>query len=166
MNRLISHVYAGLLARVVLAFVLGYAGIIKLLEPNGAKDAILAYRLGIPANIAQLLGYALPAVEVAVGLLLLVGLFTRQAAAVSAALMALFIVGIAQVWARGYAIDCGCFGGGGDVSYEGRHLRYTIEILRDVFFLLLAIRLYRWPHTGFSLDPDEVKSPVFDDEGK
>ena len=68
------------------------------------------------------------------------------------------IIGIAQVWARGYAIDCGCFGGGGDVDPEGRHVRYTVEILRDFLFMALAVRLARNPSTPFSLIPESPRA--------
>lgn len=162
---LLSHPYVGVLSRVVLALVLGYAGVIKLFEPNGARDAIIAYRLGIPNDLAMLLGYAVPALEIALAILLLAGLFTRAAAIVSGLLMAMFIVMIAQVWARGYSIDCGCFGGGGDLDPEGKNLRYTQEILRDLLFAGIAVRLAIWPNTGFSLDRGDTES-INANEGK
>jgi uncharacterized membrane protein YphA (DoxX/SURF4 family) len=150
-SKIWNHEYFGVAARVVLAFVWGYAGIIKLGEDGGARDAIAAYRLGLSGDVVSILGKLLPIIEVVLALLLLVGLFVRWSAIASIVLFAVFIIGIAQVWARGYAIDCGCFGGGGDVDPEGRHLRYTIEILRDFVFMALAVRLARNPATPFSL---------------
>lgn len=164
-NKLLAHPYSGLISRVVLALVLGYAGAVKLTEPNGARDAIIAYRLGIPNDIAMLLGYAVPAIEIALAALLLLGLFIRPAALASALLMAVFIVMIAQVWARGYSIDCGCFGGGGDLDPEGKNLRYTQEILRDLLFAGMAVRLAIWPNTGFSLERGN-ELPHYETEGK
>jgi uncharacterized membrane protein YphA (DoxX/SURF4 family) len=161
----LSHPYTGLLSRLVLAIVLGYAGLIKLFEPNGARDAIIAYRLGIPNDVAMFLGYAVPAIEIALAILLLAGLFIRPAAIVSGLLMAVFIVMIAQVWARGYSIDCGCFGGGGDLDPEGKNLRYTQEILRDLLFAGMAVQLALWPRTGFSLDRGK-ELPNYETEGK
>ena len=32
--------------------------------------------------------------------------------------MVAFIIGISQAWARGLTIDCGCFGGGGQIGAE------------------------------------------------
>ena len=154
MKRIWNHDFFGLLSRVVLAGVWGYAGVIKLGEEGGARDAIAAYRLGITGDLLSFLGRMLPIVEVILAVLLLVGMFVRWSAIATVALLAIFIVGIAQVWARGYAIDCGCFGGGGDIDPEGRHLRYTIEILRDFAFMALALRLARNPRTPFSLIPE------------
>jgi hypothetical protein len=66
--------------------------------------------------------------------------------------MTAFVLGIASVWARGYNIDCGCFGGGGDVSEEGRTGRYTAAILRDLLFVGMGVWLVAWPRTKFGLD--------------
>ena len=62
--------------------------------------------------------------------MLVLGVLTRGAAAVSALLFVAFIIGIASVWARGIEIDCGCFGGGG---YDpDATSKYPWEIARDV----------------------------------
>jgi len=142
---------AGAVLRIVLAGVLLFAGGIKIVEPHGARDAINAYRV-FPPSWAPVLGYALPLLEVALGLLLAMGIMVRASAAVTALLMLGFIAGIASVWYRGYSIDCGCFGGGGDISPQGRALRYTQEIIRDSAFTGMALWLYRWPATRWSLE--------------
>ena len=57
-----------------------------------------------------------------------------------------FIAGIASAWARGLAIDCGCFGSGGQLA-DGQDPGYLPEILRDLGFLALAGFLLIWPRT-------------------
>lgn len=141
----------GLTFRLVLAGILGFAGLTKVFEPNGARDAILAYRI-FPVAWADWLGWALPAAEILLALLLLVGLFTRWAAAATTLLMVGFVAGIASVWIRGYAIDCGCFGGGGDIDPEGIGRRYTVEILRDLAFAGMGIWLWIRPRSLWSVD--------------
>ena len=145
----------GLLNRVILAAILLYAGGVKMFEPHGARDAINAYRI-FPPSWAPAMGYALPALEIALGLLLLVGLFTRVSALITALLMLAFVAGIASVWSRGYSIDCGCFGGGGDISPAGRASRYTQEILRDLLFAGLGFWLVKWPATRLSLESSNI----------
>jgi hypothetical protein len=137
--------------RIVLAFVWLYAGGVKLFQPGGAREAIIAYRI-FPASWVDFLGWALPAVEVGLGALLLIGLFTRWAAIISALLFTAFIIGISSVWIRGYSIDCGCFGGGGDITESGKTWRYSSELLRDALFTGMACWLTWWPHTKFALD--------------
>lgn len=151
MKRILGNPLVGTLFRVILAFVFLYAGGVKLIEDHGARDAIMAYRL-IPPSFAPVLGYVLPLVEIGLGLLLLVGLFIKEAGLASAIIMFLFIIGIASVWIRGYSIDCGCFGGGGDISPEGRSARYATEIVRDAVFTLMGFWLYRWPSTLVALE--------------
>jgi len=152
-RRLWGNPAVGLVFRVVLAGILGFAGVTKLVEPNGAREAIIAYRIpGMTGQVAGLLGWVLPAGEVLLAVLLLIGLFTRWAALATALLMVAFIVGIASVWARGYSIDCGCFGGGGDVDPDGKAWRYSSEILRDLLFAGMAVWLSVWPRTLLSLD--------------
>lgn len=155
--------WIGFVFRICLAGVLGYAGIAKLIEPGGARSAILAYRV-FPVEWASFLGWALPSIEVLLALLLLAGLFTRWTAAIVGVLMVAFVAGIASVWSRGYSIDCGCFGGGGDVSPEGQAGRYTQEIVRDVIFAGMSLWLVIWPRTRLSLDPSDTSAPVTNED--
>ena len=150
-NRVWGNPAIGLIFRLVLAGVLLYAGAIKMLEAHGARDAINAYRV-FPPSWAPLLGYILPALEIGLGLLLLVGLFVRVSALVTALLMLGFVAGISSVWVRGYSIDCGCFGGGGDISAHGRAVRYSQEIARDMMFAGMGFWLFKWPRTLVSLE--------------
>jgi uncharacterized membrane protein YphA (DoxX/SURF4 family) len=95
-------------------------------------------------------GHLLPVLEIVVGACLVLGLLTRVAAAVSAALFVAFIIGIASVWARGISIDCGCFGGGGYVKDAAS--KYPWEIARDVGLLLLSAYLVWLRRTRLALD--------------
>jgi uncharacterized membrane protein YphA (DoxX/SURF4 family) len=142
--------WLGTLARLGLAAVWLVAGGSKVGDLAGSGRAVAAFRL-MPADAARLVGAALPFVEIALGVLLLLGLATRLAAAVSAALFAVYIVGIAAAWARGLSIDCGCFGGGGQLA-PGQHPNYAPDILRDVGLLLVAGFLVVWPRTRLALD--------------
>jgi len=150
-KKLLEHPALLVLARIVLAGVLIYAGGAKLINPVESRAAIVAYRLYLPEFLLKIGTTALPAFEVIVGLMLLLGIYVRFSAIATAALMVVFIVMIAQVWYRGFSIDCGCFGGGGDVSPEGKEWRYTSEILRDLLFIGLAVLLARKPKSPFSI---------------
>ncbi len=151
MEKIIGNPVIGLIIRLILAGVLLYAGAVKIFEPHAARDAILAYRI-FPPSFAPVLGYALPTLEIGLGMLLLLGLFVRFAGLATALLMFGFVIGIASVWLRGYSIDCGCFGGGGDISPQGRASRYTLEIVRDGIFALMGLWLYKWPNTPLALE--------------
>lgn len=141
--------WVGTLVRVGLATVWLISGGIKVSDPNQTYIAVKAYDL-LPAGAASVVGAALPFLELALGVLLLAGLGTRLVAAVSALVLVAFIGAVAQSWARGLTIDCGCFGGGGQVS--AGQTQYPQEIARDLGFLLLAGWLIVRPRTRLALD--------------
>src|SRR4029079_10722390 len=95
--------------------------------PGAAARSGQAHRL-LPYDLTHVVGYGLPLLEILVGVLLVLGLFTRPAAVVGGVLMVVFIAGIVSVWVRGLSIDCGCFGGGGEIGAAGRNGRYAAEI--------------------------------------
>jgi uncharacterized membrane protein YphA (DoxX/SURF4 family) len=142
--------WVGTIGRLVLGGVWLAAGLSKLGDLAGSGRAVVAYRL-LPAGVADVLGSVLPFVEIAIGVLLLLGLATRVAAAASGVLLVAYIAGVASVWARGLRIDCGCFGGGGDLTSDTRP-QYATEIVRDIALLIVAGFLVVRPWTRVSLD--------------
>jgi len=141
--------FIGLLARLILGVVLIVAGALKVTSPAVSARAVQAFQL-LPFDFAGYVGYALPVVEILVGLLLVVGLFTRASAMVGGLLMLAFIIGISWAWAHGYSIDCGCFGGGGTI--EASQTQYPLDILRDAGLVACAAWLVARPRTTYSLD--------------
>src|SRR4051794_13426299 len=145
-------------ARLVLGGVFVVAGALKVPDPAAAVRAVRAYQL-LPEPLVGPVAFGLPAVEIAVGLALLAGVFVRTAAIASAVLLAVFIAAVGSAWARGLQIDCGCFGNGGQVA--AGQTAYPAEILRDIALLLAALALARWPRSRLALggraDPFEGK---------
>jgi uncharacterized membrane protein YphA (DoxX/SURF4 family) len=139
----------GLLARLVLGVVILVAGLLKVTTPQASANAVHAYQI-LPYDLGTYVGYALPIVEIIVGLLLVVGLFGRVSAALGTLLMVVFIAGIAQAWARGLTIDCGCFGGGGEIGAS--ETNYPLEILRDIGLALCGAWLLWRPRSLASVD--------------
>ncbi|MHA3703430.1 MauE/DoxX family redox-associated membrane protein [Jatrophihabitans sp. YIM 134969] len=148
MNLQSARAWLGTLIRLGLAAIWVWAGWSKLTDPNEFVRAVRAYD-ATPEWLSQAIGYGLPVLELMLALLLLLGLVTRAAAAVSGLLFAVFLVGLIQAAARGIKLDCGCFGGGG--ATDGA-TTYTLDILRDVGLLVLAVYLVLWPITKLSVD--------------
>ncbi|WP_028659620.1 MauE/DoxX family redox-associated membrane protein [Nocardioides insulae] len=141
--------WIGLVARLVVGVVWIWAGATKVTEPVASVQAVRAYQL-LPGELAEVVGRLLPAVELVLGLALVLGVLTRLSAVLSGLLFVAFIIGIASAWARGLEIDCGCFGGGGydpDAAFK-----YPWEIARDVLFLALSAYLVVWPRSKWALD--------------
>jgi len=139
----------GTLVRLGLAAVWLVSGAVKASDPNQTYLAVRAYQV-LPDGLVHPVAAVLPFLELALGLLLLVGLGTRWVAVASAVVLLVFIAGVAQSWARGLTIDCGCFGGGGQVA--AGDTQYPQEIARDVGFLVLAAWLVVRPRGALSLD--------------
>lgn len=139
----------GLLARLFLGIVLVVAGFAKVGRPLTAQRAVQAYEI-MPQGLAGYVGLALPFLEIVLGILLVLGLFTRPVAIVSTLLMVAFVVGISQAWARGLTIDCGCFGGGGQIASNAT--KYPQEIARDACFAAAGAWLWWRPRTLAALD--------------
>jgi uncharacterized membrane protein YphA (DoxX/SURF4 family) len=141
--------FVGLLARLILGVVLVVAGGLKVTSPAVSARAVRAFQI-LPYDFAGYVGYALPVVEILIGMLLVAGLFSRLSAAVGGLLMMAFIIGISSAWIRGLSIDCGCFGGGGTVA--ARQTQYLADLLRDAGLIACAAWLVARPRTAYSLD--------------
>jgi len=138
-----------LLFRLILGGVLLVAGGLKVGNPQKSAMAVRAYEI-LPIDIANFLGYVLPWFEIAVGVLLILGVAVKVNALLGGITMLIFILAISQAWARGLSIDCGCFGGGGAI--DPSQTKYLEEILRDFAFMFMGIYLYRFPSGRFALD--------------
>jgi uncharacterized membrane protein YphA (DoxX/SURF4 family) len=138
-----------LIARLGLGGVLLAAGGLKIGNLQKSAMSVRAYEM-LPVGLANFLGFVLPWIEIGMGLLLIVGVAVSIVGLLGALTMLAFVVAIAQAWARGLSIDCGCFGGGGEIDPEDT--KYLSSILRDIGFLLLGVYLYYFPKGKFGLD--------------
>lgn len=151
-TRLFHNYYPwlGLLLRLGVGAVWVTAGAMKISNLNQSVIAVQAYQI-LPNSVAQAVGIVLPMIEIAIGLLLILGLATAPAAIVSGLLFLAFVIGISAAWARGLQIDCGCFGGGGELE-EGVDPGYLGKLLQDGGLLLCSALLVWRPGTKFSAD--------------
>jgi uncharacterized membrane protein YphA (DoxX/SURF4 family) len=151
-----------LVARLLVGGVLVVAGYLKVGNIAKSKMAVRAYEV-LPISIANLLGEILPWLEIGAGLLLILGVAVKWSSIFAAALMFIFVAAIAQAWARGLSIDCGCFGGGGQVA-PGK-TRYLQEILRDLGLAITALYLIRYPLGRFGIENSRKNQAGTDETG-
>lgn len=141
-----------LLARLALGSVLLYAGVLK--APDHAAFAKVIANFGLlPQAGCQFLALILPWLEIALGLLLLCGLWLRSAA-LAAVLMFLGYSGaVLYALARDLNIECGCFGTNDGVRV-GLHT-LAIEAAGITAGILVfifprhSLALVRWPKKVF-----------------
>lgn len=145
----------------LLGFVLGavflYASYEKIAKPADFARIIYHYQIvgpngTLPPLAANLLAVTLPWVEVVVGVLLVTGLWRREAAGVTAILLVLFLIAVGSAMWRGIDIEnCGCF----SVSGSGRRAGVFL-LLGDAGLLAAAWLLTFWPPragAGVTLQP-------------
>ena len=97
-----------LIARFVLAAVFAVAGLTKLADRPGSREALVAF--GVPERLASPGAVALPIAELAVAVLLTPAATAAIGAAGALALLLAFCAGIARSMIRGESPDCHCFG--------------------------------------------------------
>jgi uncharacterized membrane protein YphA (DoxX/SURF4 family) len=139
--------WISLVARLGLAAVFAVASLAKIGHVEAMVRAVRAYQI-LPEGAVRPVAYALPWLELALAILLVLGLGTRLVAGLAAGLLVLFLAAVSSAGVRGLKIDCGCFGGGGAVAQT----RYLQEIARDLGFLVLAVWLLIFPTSRLSLD--------------
>jgi uncharacterized membrane protein YphA (DoxX/SURF4 family) len=141
--------WAATALRIGLGAVAIVAGVDKTRDLAASVRAVRAYQL-LPDPLAVLTGHVLPIVEITLGVLLVVGLFTRWSALAFGLLMVVFCIGIASAWARGLTIECGCFGGGGQTDAD--KTTYLLDLLRDAGLIVVAAVLVWRPSSKLSVD--------------
>lgn len=93
-----------------------YAAWLKLRAPwQLFAMSVASYGL-LPHWAVIFVARTLPSAELLIGLLLIAGRFLRPAAVAATLLLLFFFVVMVRSYARGLAIDCGCFGGGDPIS--------------------------------------------------
>jgi uncharacterized membrane protein YphA (DoxX/SURF4 family) len=138
---------AALALRVLLGAVFIYAAYTKL------RQSWLLFALSIdsyqllPEWAVFTLARTLPALELGLGVLLVVGVWLRYLSVVAAAILALFFSVMIVSYFRGAGIDCGCFGVGEPLSIK--------TLARDGVLLLAAVTLV-WLTRSQSLKPEAL----------
>jgi uncharacterized membrane protein YphA (DoxX/SURF4 family) len=108
-GQVLRHPYLTLATRLALGGMFIFAGAAKLGQLAEFATLVEAYRI-LPHSLAQIYGFTIPGVEVAVGIFLVAGLFLRLSASVSILATISFIIAKSVALSRGMNLTCGCFG--------------------------------------------------------
>jgi len=133
---LFLHPAVAVAARLLLGGLFAVSGVIKLIEPpENFMAAIHLYDL-LPVWMERPLAVTLPWVEMAGGLLLVLGLLTRISLVVVALQLLVFTGALGSTLLRGISLDdCGCFGSLGLKESNG------VAFVRNLVLLVLVARL-------------------------
>jgi uncharacterized membrane protein YphA (DoxX/SURF4 family) len=122
---------------VLLGAVFVYASLDKIADPAGFARIVYQWQVLGPVA-SNVVAVTLPGVELVAGLLLIVGVWKRDAAAVVAAMLVVFIAAAVFVLARGVDVDnCGCT----SVAAAGAAPSWPPEWMRGVGWFLITRNL-------------------------
>lgn len=128
----------GWVARILLAGVFLFAGVLKVSEPARFATDIANYHL-LPWSVGVGLAFYLPWVEILSALGLFLARFRKGASAIIFASLVLFIAATIAAKVRGIDLTCGCFG------HAGRNLSFVTHLSLDLLLLALALFLLWLP---------------------
>jgi len=138
--------YIQIAARVFLGALLLIAGIFKL-QDNSALFETIAYITWLPINIKSFIIDVLPWIEVAVGALLIGGLFKKVVIPAGALIYAGFFAFAIYGLGSGMEGDCGCFGEADDSNILamllGSTFGWPMVIRNGIFVAMAGILLWR-----------------------
>jgi len=138
--------YLRLLGRLLIAALFLYSGIQKLSAPSENFEEVLRMYEVFPEFSIAFLSHFVPLAEIVMGILLAIGLFTRQALLGALVFFFSFITVLSRALLLKIPLeDCGCFGG-------RIHLPLTVTLGMDIGFFILALLLYLAKPSAFSLD--------------
>lgn len=146
-----------MLARALVGGLFLISGVGKIMAPDQFVEEIRAYEM-LPTVATNSVAYILPWLEFFSGLLLLIGLWRKEARFIIAAMLIVFTVAKAYTYAQGKVIDCGC---GGSIAFLKYIYNSPQGILTNLVLLTLlwvdrrAERLSRRPASA-SEQPAEI----------
>jgi putative oxidoreductase len=130
-----------LVVRVLLGVLFIVSSADKVRDPARFAAAVRGYEI-LPIALTNLFALALAWTELLAGIMLVFGVYARQAAAVIFLLLLVFVVAITAAIIRGMVIDCGCF------SNEGGSQTGYLLIIRNLVLIAASLLVMRFD-SGF-----------------
>jgi uncharacterized membrane protein YphA (DoxX/SURF4 family) len=122
-----------LVARIVLGAVFVYAAYVKLRDPwQLFAMSINSYEV-LPLAMAETAAHVIPWVELALGLMVIFGIWLRISGTILSLVLLTFFTLMVRAYAKGMQINCGCFGPGEAISCK--------TLLRDGSMAAAAIAM-------------------------
>ena len=134
-----------LFARLFVGGVFVVSGVAKWVDKAGTEASMSRYRF-LPVGSGKLIANVFPMLELAVGLALVLGLFTTGAALGAVALLAVFTGLIIDDLARGQNQSCHCFGRLSDEKLT------PMAVVRNLVLMALSLLVAFGSAGWFSLD--------------
>ena len=128
-----------IICRIIIGIVFIYSSYHKIIDPIDFAKNIHNYNvsIGFLEYFENIVALVLPFLELLVGLFLLMGVFVEASVDIVIFLLLFFIILLAQAYARGINVNCGCFSAGSGTAEASDLL---VRIIQD--FILLSMSLF------------------------
>jgi putative oxidoreductase len=137
----LTHPWLTVRVQIALGAIFIAAALPKIADPPSFAHMIYNYRL-VPGGLINISALVMPWVELLAGLALVLGVWTRPARWLIAAMLVTFIIAIGINLLRNHAIDCGCFDvSAANLTPEQQIRDMWLVILRDVGMLVMVAQL-------------------------
>jgi uncharacterized membrane protein YphA (DoxX/SURF4 family) len=127
-----------------------FSGAVKFADPDLFGMAVAQYDI-LPNLLVPYAATIIPALEILIGLSLVIGFRVRASACIAVLLMLVFIVAISVNVVRGRQIECGCF----QSSITGLGFSETVSpwlVIRNIIFLAGFALVFRADRHLLSLE--------------
>ncbi len=137
----LTHPWLTVRVQIALGAIFIAAALPKISDPPSFAHMIYNYRI-LPGSLVNITALVMPWLEILTGVALILGVWTRPARTLIAAMLLVFIVAISINLLRNNAIDCGCFDvGAAGKTHEERIKDMWLVILRDIGMLLMVAQM-------------------------
>lgn len=133
----LSNKYFLLILRLIVGGVFVFASFDKLLNQEEFSKAIYNYKF-LPEVFINIFAIVIPYVELIAGLFLILGIYKRGSSFLILFLLVIFIIALAQAYAKGLDINCACF----SLESSGQKSDILVRIIEDIFLLIASIIIY------------------------
>lgn len=140
--------------RLILGGLFMLAGYLKLSAVPVFAGAILGFKLNLPDHIVIGSAFVVPWVEIIAGAMLVLGFWTRAAAALIGALLLAFIAMLGSVIFRGIDAHCSCFG---KFEFPCDGPIGWCHIIRNTVLLGMTLTVGAWGPGPLAIDRESTK---------
>jgi putative oxidoreductase len=151
MNRLFNwagHAWLALPLRWYLGCVFVFACAHKIAHPESFAVDIATYGI-LPLSLVNIMAITLPWMELAAGIMLILGLRARAAALMVFGMMVMFTVALAIALGQGLDLSCGCFASQGA---QGEDPISAKTVFRDTVWLVLSLYVVFFDGNAIGID--------------
>jgi uncharacterized membrane protein YphA (DoxX/SURF4 family) len=107
--KIFTNKYLLFVIRITIGALFIYSAAVKIMDNEYFVKSVENYKILSP-DFIKVIAFLIPSLELIIGTFILLGIFTKESAALGGLMMIVFIAAIIIALSRGLNIDCGCFG--------------------------------------------------------